>query len=72
MATTESTPTEAVEPPAVQPVPAPASEWARLNVRIPVGLHRKLEMECDARMISPALLVSKALELLLDDLPPVP
>ena len=72
MATTETTPDEAAPEPTVAPAPAPAPQWARLNVQIPSSLFTRLEAECDARMVGKALLVTKALESLLDELPPAP
>ena len=69
--TDDSTP---ADPPAatVRTVTNPTPEVMRLNCNIPTALSEWLDRECDARMVGKALLVTKALELLRDELPPAP
>ncbi len=52
-------------------VPPPASATpvkSRLNVAIPTELYVRLMADCENRMVGPALLVGKALEVFLDTL----
>ena len=74
---TDDTPVQDTTTPTV-PVPAaqtpiiPGPVNARLNVQIPIDLDRRLKSECDARMIGAGLLVARALESFLDNLPELP
>ena len=69
--TTTPGPTPAPEPPSRTSEVAPeAPPTARLNVQIPSELDTRLRAECALRMIGPALLVTRAIETFLDELPP--
>ena len=73
---TDTTPDETTAPPADAPPSRPsevspeAPLTARLNVQIPTELDTRLRQECQARMIGPAMLVTRAVEKFLDELPP--
>lgn len=58
-------PRQDADPPIVAPM-------ARLNCQIPSFLDERVRKECNDRMIGVGLLVSKALEKFLDELPPAP
>jgi hypothetical protein len=70
MATPDETTTD--NPPVVTETVTPDPEFDRLSVKIPFPLSKWLTQECDARMVGKAMLVTKALELLRDELPPAP
>lgn len=56
----------------VTELPAPAvPEFSRLSVNIPTDLNSWLEDECHTRMVGKALLVTRALQLLQNELPPL-
>jgi len=52
------------------PAPPEPPAMARLNCQISTALEERVRKECSDRMIGVGLLVAKALETFLDELPP--
>jgi hypothetical protein len=58
--------------PTVSPVVKPAKEARKSTaVRLPESLLIRLDMECDARCVGRNLIVTRAIEFYLDNLPPM-